>query len=102
MKRIYATQEERQAARNARQNAKRALLMTSGLTTKGTPRKRHVRGAAIHSIGSRHLVQAPVVPCQSVDEWIAMGDTPERLPGLAFSVPPQMPVSAERQGLRAA
>jgi hypothetical protein len=92
MKKIYATRAEERAARNARQNAKRALLMTSGLTTKGTPRKRHVRGAAIHSIGSRHLVQAPVVPCQSVEDYIARGGRVERLPGLRYSVPSQLPL----------
>lgn len=92
MKKIYATRAEERAARNARQNAHRAQLIAAGLTTKGTPRKRHVRGAGIHSIGSRHLVQAPLVPCQSVEDYIAQGGRVEVLPGLRYVLPPQMPL----------
>lgn len=92
MKKIYATHADSRAARNARQNAKRAQLIAAGMTSKGVPRRRYVRGAGIHSLGSRHLVQAPPVPCQSVDEWMAMGNAPELLPGLRYSLPSQMPL----------
>lgn len=93
MKRIYATYAESRAARNARQNANRSKLINAGLTSKGEPRKRHVRGAGIH-YSMRHCVQAPSVPCQSVDEWLAMGNAPEMLPSPSFSRPPVMPYGA--------
>lgn len=91
MKKIYATYAEERAARNARQNAKRAQLIASGLTSKGVPRKRHVRGAGIH-YSTAHHIQAPSVPAQSVEDYIARGGFVERLPGLRYSVPRQLPL----------
>lgn len=90
MKKIYATYAEQRAARNARQNAKRAQLVASGLTSKGVVRK---RGAGIHSIGRSHLVQAPSVPCQSIEDFIAHGGRVEVLPGLRYTLPRQLPVA---------
>lgn len=91
MKKIYATSAERQAARNARQNAKRAQLMSAGFTSKGVPRKRHVRGAGIH-YSTAHHVQAPTVPTQSVEDYIAHGGRVEVLPGPRYCLPPQLPL----------
>jgi len=96
-RKVYTTAEERLAARNARQNAKRARLLAAGLTSKGKPRKRerYVRGADIH-FGK--FVQSPSVPCQSTDEYIARGGYVERLPGPDYSRPPRNPVSLSWQG----
>lgn len=99
MKKIYATYAENRAARNARQNAKRAQLMSVGLTTKGTPRRRYVRGAAIH-FTTKHHIQAPSVPTQSVEDYIARGGYVEMLPGPRYTLPPQTPLGAPEAAWR--
>lgn len=91
MKKIYATYAEQRAARNARQNAKRAQLIVSGLTSKGTPRRRHVRGAGIHYSPSS-FVPVMTGPAQSVEDFIALCGRVEVLPGLRYALPSQLPL----------
>lgn len=112
------TEEERRARRKARKLAwdranqhkraeycrkRRAEFIAKGLNNRGLPRERQGRkpGPAIRDC-ARHNVQAPSVPCQSVEDFIARGGHVERLAGFAYQRPPVMPVSLARQGVRAA